>query len=298
MKKTITKILIASLAGFSGMAVYADEFADKYFSSQSAPLSKTDQRALDIDQNRQRITVAPVRAGDGSIRFTYGTDKPTIVCAVLQVCDVILQEGETINSIHIGDSARWMISPGITGSGVNETQHIIIKPMDVGLQTSMVVTTNRRTYHIALKSHRSEYMTSISFAYPEDINAQFALRQTARQREVDNNTIPGTGEYIGNLDFNYRIDGSASWKPVRVFNNGVKTVIDMPRAMSQADAPTLLVVRRDSGLFRSEEVEEVNYRIDTNSNRFIVDTVFEKAILITGVGRSQTRVTITRSTQP
>ncbi|MDB5890168.1 MAG: uncharacterized protein JWP47_999 [Polaromonas sp.] len=36
----------------------------------------------------------------------------------------------------------------------------------------------------------------------------------------------------------------------------------------------------------------VNYRVQ--GDRFIVDTVFDKAVLIAGVGRSQDRVTISR----
>ena len=36
----------------------------------------------------------------------------------------------------------------------------------------------------------------------------------------------------------------------------------------------------------------VNYRVQ--NNRYIVDAVFDKAMLIVGVGRNQERVTITR----
>ncbi|TXH83454.1 MAG: P-type conjugative transfer protein TrbG, partial [Thauera aminoaromatica] len=36
-----------------------------------------------------------------------------------------------------------------------------------------------------------------------------------------------------------------------------------------------------------------NYRVQ--GDRYIVDTIFDKAILIAGVGRSQDRVTITRT---
>jgi len=63
--------------------------------------------------------------------------------------------------------------------------------------------------------------------------------------------------------------------------------------MSQTEAPTLLVVRKDGGLFSDAETVMVNYRVQ--NNRYIVDSVFDKAILVAGVGSSQDRVTITRS---
>jgi type IV secretion system protein VirB9 len=88
------------------------------------------------------------------------------------------------------------------------------------------------------------------------------------------------------------VAGSAPWKPVRVYNDGVKTIIQMPAAMVHTEAPTLLVVRRDGGLFTEAETVMVNYRVQ--GDRYIVDSVFDKALLIAGVGSSQERVTITR----
>jgi type IV secretion system protein VirB9 len=40
--------------------------------------------------------------------------------------------------------------------------------------------------------------------------------------------------------------------------------------------------------------ELVNFRVD--GSRYIVDRLFDKAILVVGVGKKQTRVTITRAT--
>jgi type IV secretory pathway VirB9-like protein len=66
----------------------------------------------------------------------------------------------------------------------------------------------------------------------------------------------------------------------------------MPSTMSQAEAPILLVVRKDGGLFTDEESVQVNYRLQ--NDRYIVDSIFEKAILVAGVGSGQDRVMIRR----
>jgi len=211
------------------------------------------------------------------------------VCAVLQVCDIELQPGEQVNNLNVGDP-RFTVEPAISGVGAGEVQHLIIKPLDVGLETSLVVTTNRRTYHLHLRSHRTEFMPRVGFTYAEDAAAKWDAIKTREVKEKQERTIPKTGEYLGDLSFNYEITGNASWKPVRVYNDGSKTIIQMPTAVSQTEAPTLLVVRKDGGLFTDDETVMVNYRVQ--GDRYVVDTIFEKAILIAGVGNSQDRVTI------
>jgi type IV secretion system protein VirB9 len=237
--------------------------------------------------------VKPVIGADGTIRFLYGATQPSIICAVLQVCDVELQPGEQVNSLHLGDTARWTVEPAVTGSGRMEVQHLIIKPMDTGLETSLIVTTDRRTYHLRLRSHRTEFMPRVAFTYPEEAMAKWEKIRREEQAAHDNQVMPGTGEYLGNLDFDYTIEGQAArWKPLRVYNDGVKTIIQMPATMSQTEAPILLVVRKDGGFFTDEESVQVNYRLQ--NDRFIVDSIFDKAILVAGVGSSQDRVTIRR----
>ena len=51
-------------------------------------------------------------------------------------------------------------------------------------------------------------------------------------------------------------------------------------------------MRREGGLFDEDETVQVNYRIQ--GNRYIVDTVFDSAILIAGVGKHQDAVAIKR----
>jgi type IV secretion system protein VirB9 len=131
-------------------------------------------------------------------------------------------------------------------------------------------------------------MPFVSFIYPQDLKTQWA--QVVQSRQV--NTLPGTQEYLGNLDFHYAISGSASWKPIRVYNDGVKTIIQMPSTLSQSEAPVLLVVRPGGGLLTPTQSAMVNYRVQ--DDRYIVDSVFSKAILIAGVGSNQEKITITR----
>jgi type IV secretion system protein VirB9 len=268
-----------------------------HFSNPEIKLSPQERAALALAKKWKAGAstqgVKPVIGGDGTIRFLYGATQPSIICAVLQVCDVELQPGEQVNSLHLGDTARWTVEPAVTGSGRMEVQHLIIKPMDTGLETSLIVTTDRRTYHLRLRSHRTEFMPRVAFTYPEEAMAKWEKIRRQEQAAHDNQVMPGTGEYLGNLDFDYTIEGQAArWKPLRVYNDGVKTIIQMPATLSQTEAPILLVVRKDGGFFTDEESVQVNYRLQ--NDRFIVDSIFDQAILVAGVGSSQDRVTIRR----
>jgi type IV secretion system protein VirB9 len=294
---TYFSALIAFLA--CGLAVAAEppekKLADLYFGGKNLTLTQQERDALEISQ-RWRSTsptdMQPAIGADGTIRYLYGTQQPSIVCAVLQVCDVELQAGEQVNSIHLGDTARWIVEPAITGSGAAEVQHLIVKPMDIALETSLIVTTNRRTYHFRLRSHRTEFMSRVAFTYADDALAKWAAIKARDVKEKQERTIPQTGEYLGDLSFAYEVSGDAAWKPVRVYNDGVKTIIQMPAAMAQTEAPALLVVRKDGGWFSDAEMVMVNYSVQ--GDRYIVDTVFDKALLIAGVGSNQDRITITR----
>jgi type IV secretory pathway VirB9-like protein len=127
-------VLLPSLA----QAASAD-IADRYFSGKNPTLTPQEKAAIEIAEKWKSSSstgTAPVAGPNGSINFLYGAQQPSIVCAVLQVCDVVLQPGELVNSISLGDAARWRVEPAITGSGSNEVQHLIIKPLDVGLETS------------------------------------------------------------------------------------------------------------------------------------------------------------------
>ena len=297
MKKTIFYFALATLfVPVIASVAHADELAGKYFTNANPVLTKQERQALDIAQRYHAGSAAtdmkPFAGRNGSIQFVFGAQAPSIVCAVLQVCDLALQPGEMVNSIQLGDTARWIVEPAISGVGESEVQHLLIKPMDVGLQTSLVATTDRRTYHIRLRSHRTEYMPEVSFTYPEDALAKWDVIMAKKRKHEANNTLPRTGEYLGNLSFDYDVSGSASWKPTRVYNDGKKTIIEMPVSMQNTEAPTLLVVRKDGGLFSDPETVMVNYRVQ--SDRYIIDTIFDKAILIAGVGSSQDRITITR----
>ncbi len=262
--------------------------------SPSAPLNAKESRAVALARRWAGRGEMPQAGEDGVIRFLYGAMMPTVVCAPLQVCDLALQPGEIVNNVNIGDKVRWNVSPGLSGGPSGQITHLIIKPTDAGLMSSMTIETNRRTYAVKLVSTQTQWMPLAAFNYPDDMQREWSAYQQTVAFGAAATTLPG-GQRTEDLDFGYRLSGdSPAWRPVRIYTDGAKTYIQFPRAMAFGNAPALVGLDNDGGWFSSPTQQMVNYRIV--GDRYVVDRVLERAELVSGVGGSQTRVVITRDT--
>jgi type IV secretion system protein VirB9 len=86
------------------------------------------------------------------------------------------------------------------------------------------------------------------------------------------------------LRFDYEIEGKDyDWKPVRVFDDGQKTFIQMPKNLRVTEAPVLFLLDDDA------EPLIVNYRV--KGDLYIVDRLLEQAELRVGTSK---KVSISR----
>jgi type IV secretion system protein VirB9 len=234
------------------------------------------------------VTVSPVFAGvavivgpDGVLRYPFGArTPPTLRCMPLFVCDLVLEPGESIVNVAVGDSVRWLIAPAASGPADTTTPHVLIKPTEAGLQTTLIVTTNRRAYYLTLVSRNSDPMLRLGFLYPQDPQRAFGQVQAQRARAAT--PLPETS--IDKLDFNYHLSGDRGLQPVRVFNDGAHTYLQMPPGMSEI--PVLFAVGSDGG------DTLVNYRF--TGQYYVVDGVPASIALIDGSGKRQRRALIAR----
>jgi len=193
-----------------------------------------------------------------------------------QVSDVALQPGEELIAVSAGDTVRWVVGDTTSGAGDGKQVHVLVKPFAPGLKTNLVVTTDRRTYHLALESTERTAMSAISWHYPQD--QLIALKQqnerATRERPIDQ------GLALDKLRFRYEIAGDAPpWRPVRAFDDGSKVYIEFPARIDQGEAPPLFVVGPTG------ETELVNYRV--RNNYYIVDRPFAAAELRLGENPQQ-----------
>lgn len=229
--------------------------------------------------------IEPSRDGYANAVQVYAFDDGAlfqVYAAPGQVTDIALQPGETLSTsgpVAAGDTTRWIIGDTLSGSGTEARVHILVKPTRPALRTNLIINTDRRTYHVELRSTAATYMASVSWRYPQD--ALIAL-QAASTLQAARAAEPGLD--IDALSFDYRISGDAApWRPVRAFDDGRRVFIEFGEGLQASSLPPLFVRGEDG---RSADL--VNYRVV--GRRMIVDRLFAVAELRLAAPRGRERV--------
>ena len=261
--------------------------------AKDVPLNQSEQEAVRVSEHWRAEGTPPAAGPDGRVLYSYGAGLPTVVCAPLRVCMIELQAGEKIvGEPHIGDSVRWNISPATYGTGDQATAIIVLKPQSPGLDTNLLVTTDRRAYYLRLISKSDDYVARVAFAYPEDDSARKWQQQLAAQRAQEKHEhrsaeTPAAIVVADKVNFDYRIHGGDdNIRPRRVFDDGAKTYIQMTAEIQHREAPVLLVIGKDG------KGEMTNYRVKDQT--YIVDRLFDRANLVLGSGKKAQKVEISR----
>ena len=255
-------------------------------------LTKTAQEAVQMSEKWMSEHNQPAVGHDGRVLYSYGAGLPTVVCAPLRVCMIELQSGEKlVGEPHIGDSVRWNLSPAMYGNGANSTSVIVLKPQGPGLDTNLLITTDRRAYYLRLLSKPEDYVARVAFAYPDDENNERKWQQHLAEQKEQQMKSTRIAEMppnaIESMFFNYRLKGGdESVRPVRVFDDGKKTYIQISEAAKNREAPVLVVIGSDG------KQEMVNYRV--KDDMYIVDRLFDRAELVLGSGKKARKVEIER----
>ena len=276
------------------------------------PLSRAELALLDaLKRSRPEETetqTRPVVGIDNTVQFVFGMPDPTAICTPFEGCDIRLEPGELVREASMADR-RWQVDILFEGEAPNETPHVVVYPQDIGLKATLTIPTNRRTYHFNLisraASDNAATTQKISFLYPADVRTRFSAarmqQEQARASQMARLSAPAPqpsesapGSSISAAVFAYELRGRAPWKPVRVFNDGERTMIDFPSSVRHTELPTLLILRTEGDLFHDDELVQVNTSYDPTRLRMTVDCVFDRAVLIAGVGHNQVRVKITR----
>jgi len=235
--------------------------------------------AARVGAANDRALIEPIRDGYVNAMQVYPFVQGALYrlfAAPQKVSDIALQPGETLIAISAGDTARWVVGDTSSGTGGEKQVHILAKPFSSGLKTNLVITTDRRSYHLELESTDHTYMAALSWTYPND--ELIALR---KQNDEAKATAPiDTGLSLSSLNFDYTISGdNPSWKPLRAFDDGRHAYIEFPVTLDRGEAPPLFVVGEGG------TSDLVNYRVQ--GNYYIVDQLFSAAELRLGKDKQQ-----------
>ncbi|MBY8823189.1 P-type conjugative transfer protein TrbG [Sphingomonas colocasiae] len=234
----------------------------------------------------RRATVEPASSNFINARQVYAWTEGAIYQAYVApglITEIALQPGESLIAVAAGDTVRWVIGDTSSGAGESKRTHILVKPYSVGLETNLVITTDRRVYHLRLTSVVRHAMTALAWTYPQD--AMIAVKRAATDLEPVRPLEPPLA--IDALGFGYVITGDRpAWRPLRAFDDGRQTYIEFPASIAVGEAPPLFLLGANG------EAELINYRM--RGRFYVVDRLFDAAELRLGASRQQV-VRITRS---
>jgi len=231
--------------------------------SESAQASPPSGQQAVRESNRAGI-VQPSEYSRAAMVYDYSRDWVyEVYTQPLRVSDISLEPGErAVEAPFISDSERWIIGAGISYENGIAVQHIYVKPAAPSLEASLIINTDRRSYHIILRSYRDIYMPIVRWRYPPAVPSNFMRPQDAAPAPEPGGR-QGEQAFSGAdprfLSFNYRIAYSLfrkpPWMPELVFDDGAKTYIAFPRQALQRQLPAVFENR--SGILNFRVIENV-----------------------------------------
>jgi P-type conjugative transfer protein TrbG len=162
---------------------------------------------------------------DGSLRYDYGRRPgPVLVCKPQHVCDIVLDSGESVLNMAIGDASHWVIAGGRSGPN-GTTPHVFVKPTQADLETNLLITTTKRAYDVDLRSANDANRPHISFFYVDEDAAVKAAQADHERQSID--SVLAGNPLVGpdKADAKYKITGDTALTPDKVFNDGVRTFV-------------------------------------------------------------------------
>lgn len=234
------------------------------------------------------------QAGDGRFQInaieSYEYESNTVYPVVTSpgfVSTVELQAGETVISIAGGDSANWIIDTidggavsqqANTGEADSVRTYVLIKPRRPFQKTNLIITTDRRAYHLELASlETATYHTAVNWTYAQGNN--LVIRRASEQEvsEIIEQARQRANPPSVNYGYNVLVqfgELNPVWTPVRVYDNGRQVFIEFSEESQHYSRPVLFSKQSDGSL------SVINYRME--GNRCVSHGLFNEAELRLG----------------
>jgi type IV secretion system protein VirB9 len=208
--------------------------------------------------------------------FTY-----EIHCQPYRTTDVQLEPGEQVLEMpFLSEEKVWEVGAGVSRSNGQDVQHFFLKPSYANLTTSMIIITDRRVYHLIIKSFKENWMVMVQWEYPGTM--PYTIKTEAMNRhiaEISGDSLLVNPEF---LSFDYKMSYSLFkkpvWLPKRIYDDGRKTYLELDEKMLHMESPVIFNQRN----------ERINYRVA--KNLVIIDELIERIT----VRRGKDKVTITK----
>ena len=199
-------------------------------------------------------------ASAGDAHFVSVTYRPnqqaTVVCPAGFLCTVRLESGERVRDGLNSAVPQW--DPCASGSDPNKScslisqgdvPFLVFRPISAGLTANVVVTSDRRTYFILLRSASGDSPTYLSFRYPSAAPQHRVAAHPAPLTVAEQLVLACSWQATNTPGESYNADSRpAELRPVHVCHDASHTWLQLPAlATVPNDLPVLHELTADGG---------------------------------------------------
>jgi type IV secretion system protein VirB9 len=202
---------------------------------------------------------APRPRADERVRTAVFSNRAVYSIAVQEFRGALVElaPDEVIETMMSGDTASWQIEKNAAGNA------FFVKPMEVGVQTSLTVKSERRTYVFELRSLKEgerskDAVLRLTFEYPEEERARKEAAERAAAERQQALVASARALRPEAMNFAYDFSGDSQLVPELMFDDGKATYL---RFRNPRDLPAIFVVETVDGEKRESLA---NYRVESD----------------------------------
>jgi type IV secretion system protein VirB9 len=238
-----------------------------YVPQPDAAPSKPPAKGRTAVEESGRHIVSPEEYSRSAFVYDYHPDLVyEVYTQPLRVTDIRLEPGEkAVEMPFFSDSERWMPGAGVSYENGEAVQHIYVKPVEHSLSATLIINTDRRVYHLVLRSYQTVFMPMVRWRYPSTGLPNNYIKAPGSAGDQSPEAARVDPRF---LSFNYRLTcglfRKPVWFPELVYDDGQKTYISFPPDVLQKELPAVF----------EERANVVNYRVA--GNLVIIDKLITK----------------------
>jgi type IV secretion system protein TrbG len=237
-------------------------------------------------QAQQQAT--PVNGDTRLVTFNYDADQTYLILVRPKAMTHIqLRPDEKVVTLGAGDTSNFALVVSVNKNNV------LIRPKYSDMTTSVTLITTERSYPIMLRSTEEgtgKWYQRVTWNFDdqliEDVGATHGpvrtrtdVQPTASSQAEKPSLPPATVPLpIDKMNFGYSVEGTADFKPLHVFDDGVRTYLRMPDQIEVLPALFALTDGSDG--------QVLNYTI---SDKYMVVQGTHRALLLK-LGKGEVRI--------
>jgi type IV secretory pathway VirB9-like protein len=226
---------------------------------------------------------------NGKMYLYVNSETNIIQCQVQQLCDIALAPGDIFQSWIMTNGEAWVDSAKAktTYNDNKGIQHVVLQATGKSSRNPVILVGVNNQYHFDLVATEKAKTNKYIFIDKKDnsFNSTNAV--------IDNGvTLDFTGKKIDS-EYYFKGDTDSFLMPVKVFNDGRKTYIQMPENIDTTDLPTVYSFGAQGQLM---QLNNPRYR----KPYFIVDNILQRISIVSGSvdNDNQVRIDIYKGKPP